>query len=210
MLSSHGEAGRFFVTFLDNHDMKERFRAAAADGPDLFDPQVMLGIAVLFGLQGIPCLYYGTEQGLHGRGDSDQFVREALWGKPTPSTLPTPSMSASNDCRRFAPRSRRSGTAVSISGRSQVMAFISALRRLLRASLRSHASSTTRRYWLLRTRTRRRDFRATFSSISLSTLIATDFVRSTPPASRPRAPWKLDRGWRSTRSMVELPLALPR
>jgi len=36
----------------------------------------------LFGLQGIPCLYYGTEQGLHGRGDSDRFVREALWGKP--------------------------------------------------------------------------------------------------------------------------------
>ena len=140
VLSSHGEAGRFFVTFLDNHDMKERFRAAAADGPDFFDPQVMLGIAVLFGLQGIPCLYYGTEQGLHGRGDSDRFVREALWASPTPSTLPTPSMSASNDCRRFAPRSRPSGTAVCISGRSQVMAFTSALRRLLRGSLRSHES----------------------------------------------------------------------
>lgn len=82
ILSSHGEAGRFFVTFLDNHDMKERFRAAATDGPDQFDPQVILGIALLFGLHGIPCLYYGTEQGLHGRGDLDQFVREALWGKP--------------------------------------------------------------------------------------------------------------------------------
>lgn len=82
ILSSHGEAGRFFVTFLDNHDMRERFRGAVSDGPDTYDPQVILGIAVLFGLQGIPCLYYGTEQGLHGRGDSDQFVREALWGKP--------------------------------------------------------------------------------------------------------------------------------
>ena len=82
ILSSHGEAGRFFVTFLDNHDMKERFRGASTDGPDAFDLQVILGIAVLFGLQGIPCLYYGTEQGLHGRGNSDQFVREALWGKP--------------------------------------------------------------------------------------------------------------------------------
>ena len=50
--------------------------------PTTFDPQVVLAVAVLFGLQGIPCLYYGTEQGLHGRGDSDQFVREALWGKP--------------------------------------------------------------------------------------------------------------------------------
>jgi glycosidase len=81
ILTSHGEAGRFFVTFLDNHDMKERFRGANTDEPDKFDRQVILGIAVLFSLQGIPCLYYGTEQGLHGRGNNDQFVREALWGK---------------------------------------------------------------------------------------------------------------------------------
>lgn len=82
ILSSHGEASRYFVTFLDNHDMKARFRGADTDGPDEFDPQVILGITVLFGLQGIPCLYYGTEQGLHGHGGSDQCVREALWGKP--------------------------------------------------------------------------------------------------------------------------------
>jgi glycosidase len=62
--------------------MKERFRAAATDAPDTFDPQVILGVGLLFGLLGIPCLYYGTELGLHGRGNSDQFVREALWGKP--------------------------------------------------------------------------------------------------------------------------------
>jgi len=82
VLSSHGEASRFFVTFLDNHDMKERFRGASTDGPDTFDPQVILAVATLFALQGIPCLYYGTEQGLHGRGGGDQSVREALWGKP--------------------------------------------------------------------------------------------------------------------------------
>jgi glycosidase len=82
ILSSHGDAGRFFVTFLDNHDMNQRFRGASTDASDQFDQQVVLGVAVLFGLQGIPCLYYGTEQGLHGRGNSDQFVREALWGKP--------------------------------------------------------------------------------------------------------------------------------
>lgn len=39
------------------------------------------GITLLFGLQGSSCLYYGAEQGLHGRGVSDQFVREALWDK---------------------------------------------------------------------------------------------------------------------------------
>src|SRR6185295_12569782 len=52
VLSSHNEAGRFFVTFLDNHDMNERFRAATTDGPDPFDPQVILAITVLFALQG--------------------------------------------------------------------------------------------------------------------------------------------------------------
>jgi len=82
VLSSHGEASRFFVTFLDNHDMNQRFRGAGTDGPDQFDPQIILGIAVLFSLQGIPCLYYGTEQALHGHGSGDQSVREALWGKP--------------------------------------------------------------------------------------------------------------------------------
>lgn len=82
VLSSHGEASRFFVTFLDNHDMNQRFRFADTDAPDPFDPQVILGITLLFCLQGIPCLYYGTEQALRGRGNRDQCVREALWGKP--------------------------------------------------------------------------------------------------------------------------------
>jgi glycosidase len=42
---------------------------------------VTLGLACLFALPGIPCVYYGTEQGLHGVG-SDPAVREALWGGP--------------------------------------------------------------------------------------------------------------------------------
>jgi len=46
-----------------------------------YDDQVTLGLACLFSLPGIPCLYYGTEQGLHGAG-SDLAVREALWGGP--------------------------------------------------------------------------------------------------------------------------------
>jgi len=41
-----------------------------------------MGVGTLFCLLGIPCLYYGTEQGLHGIGGSDAAVREALWGKP--------------------------------------------------------------------------------------------------------------------------------
>jgi Alpha amylase, catalytic domain len=63
-LSSHGEAGRYFVSFLDNHDQYERFHHPATP-----IEQVMLGLGVLFSLQGIPCLYYGTEQGLTGTND---------------------------------------------------------------------------------------------------------------------------------------------
>jgi glycosidase len=31
-------------------------------------------------MQGIPCLYYGTENGLSGHGNRREYVREALWG----------------------------------------------------------------------------------------------------------------------------------
>jgi glycosidase len=81
VLSSHGDATRFFVTFLDNHDVKERIRYVDPANPGALDDQVTLGLACLYTLPGIPCLYYGTEQGLHGRG-SDEAVREALWGGP--------------------------------------------------------------------------------------------------------------------------------
>ena len=85
LISSHGEAGQYFVTFLDNHDQFRRF-----NHPLTPREQVMMGVAVLFFLQGIPAIYYGTEQGLTGTVDkegnpdlvSEQSVREALWGKP--------------------------------------------------------------------------------------------------------------------------------
>jgi glycosidase len=82
VISSHGEASRFFVTFLDNHDQRERFYFSSDDAPRRYEDQLTLGIGCLFALQGIPCLYYGTEQGLHGLGNGDAAVREALWGKP--------------------------------------------------------------------------------------------------------------------------------
>jgi glycosidase len=81
-ISSHGEAGNYFVTFLDNHDQSQRFNHASMP-PE----QVTMGLAVLFCLQGIPAIYYGTEQALQGTVDQnkehpEQSVREALWGKP--------------------------------------------------------------------------------------------------------------------------------
>jgi glycosidase len=83
-LSSHGEAGKYFVSFLDNHDQDQRFNQ-----PGNLQAQVLLGLAILFTLQGIPCVYYGTEQGLQGTVDAQgqpdltapESVREALWGK---------------------------------------------------------------------------------------------------------------------------------
>jgi glycosidase len=82
LISSHGEAGQYFVTFLDNHDQSQRFNR-----PSTPPEQVTMGLAVLFCLQGIPAVYYGTEQGLQGTVDKndlhpEQSVREALWGKP--------------------------------------------------------------------------------------------------------------------------------
>jgi glycosidase len=92
LLSSHGDASRFFVTFLDCHDDSNRFLFPRAGG-DL-TAQLTLGLGCIFGLQGIPCVYYGTEQGLQGtvelydanydpgRDGRPEHVREALWGKP--------------------------------------------------------------------------------------------------------------------------------
>jgi glycosidase len=82
IISSHGEAGRFFVTFLDNHDQNNRMFFSSPDDPTRYSDQLTLGVGCLFTLQGIPCIYYGTEQGLHGSGDRREAVREALWGKP--------------------------------------------------------------------------------------------------------------------------------
>ena len=99
LLSFHGEASRFFVTFLDNHDQHSRFFYADPQGK--YDAQLSLGVCLLFTLQGIPCVYYGTEQGLHGSGHSDKFVREALWGKPDPFDMTNTFFKAIQDIARL-------------------------------------------------------------------------------------------------------------
>ena len=78
LISSHGEAGQYFVTFLDNHDTHWRFY----HGIPQYEDQFYLGISALLTLPGIPCMYYGTEQGLYGGGNSDKCVRQALWQVP--------------------------------------------------------------------------------------------------------------------------------
>jgi glycosidase len=98
LLSSHGEAGRYFVTFLDNHDQSQRIRDVGPLGATP-ESQVQLALCLLFTLLGIPSVYYGTEQGLSGavtatgQRDAVQYegVREALWGRPggLDATFPT-------------------------------------------------------------------------------------------------------------------------
>ena len=92
VISSHGDATRYFVTFLDNHDVKHRFYYQKPGNEHLYDDQLTMGLACLYCLPGIPCVYYGTEQGLHGQAppDDDAVVREALWGiAPTfPQNVP--------------------------------------------------------------------------------------------------------------------------
>lgn len=90
ILSTHGDASNYFVTFLDNHDQTQRFYFSPNDAPHRYDDQVTLGPGCLFALQGIPCLYYGTEQGLHGSGSALEAVREALWGKEDAFNPATP------------------------------------------------------------------------------------------------------------------------
>jgi glycosidase len=74
VVSSHGEASRYYVTFLDNHDLNERITVEGYEG------QTAVALTCLMAMQGVPAIYYGTEQGLTGRGDRREYVREALWG----------------------------------------------------------------------------------------------------------------------------------
>jgi glycosidase len=79
-ISSHGDAGAFYVTFIDNHDIDRRFHNKQ------FPQQTRLMLTCLMTLQGIPCIYQGNDQGFDGFApDNDrrrEYVRETMWGKP--------------------------------------------------------------------------------------------------------------------------------
>ena len=62
------------VTFIDNHDMP-RFLSIVADARKL-----PLALVLLMTLRGVPCLFYGTEQGLHDdtNGGEDPYNRPMM------------------------------------------------------------------------------------------------------------------------------------
>ena len=87
----YGRSGRYYLSYLENHDEGGRDRYRLLFGtheqtPDGYDrpggdPRLAeLASCVLLASMGIPCLYYGTEQGFDGGGEADYFVREAMFG----------------------------------------------------------------------------------------------------------------------------------
>ena len=70
------------VTLFDDHDQvrkgghKGRFCAGDPAGSRLLLGVLALNATTL----GIPCIYYGSEQGFDGEGDSDRYIREAMFG----------------------------------------------------------------------------------------------------------------------------------
>jgi glycosidase len=73
------EAGQYFVTFVDNHDQMSRPYRRFANGVSDHHLSI-LAVGYLLTNMGIPCVYYGTEQGFDGGGDSDVYVRECMFG----------------------------------------------------------------------------------------------------------------------------------
>jgi glycosidase len=80
---NRGELGRYFVTFIDNHDQvgQDPKRRFGAESPD---DQIIAGIGYLLCALGTPCIYYGTEQGFSGKGNDDAFIREAMFDLDDP------------------------------------------------------------------------------------------------------------------------------
>ena len=66
--SDHGQASQYFVTFADNHDQIGRSPRGRFLCHDPFQGQAALAIGYLLTSLGIPCIYYGTEQGFNGGG----------------------------------------------------------------------------------------------------------------------------------------------
>lgn len=74
---NRGEIGCHLITFLDNHDDFWQ-EGSARLGANASDAQIVGSVSYLLCALGIPCLYYGTEQGLSG-GGSDLDLREAMF-----------------------------------------------------------------------------------------------------------------------------------
>jgi glycosidase len=79
LYEDHGLASSYFVSFVDNHDQMARpYRRFMNQNP--FTNQMVMAIGYLLTSHGIPCIYYGSEQGFNGGGDNDGYIRECMFG----------------------------------------------------------------------------------------------------------------------------------
>lgn len=75
----YADASAHYVTFVDNHDQMSRpYRRFGHGVTD--NRQAVLAMGYLMCNLGIPCIYYGTEQGFDGAGSDDNAVRECMFG----------------------------------------------------------------------------------------------------------------------------------
>jgi glycosidase len=70
------------VTLFDDHDQvrKGNHKARFCAGDPSYRKLLTNVLAVNTTTMGIPCIYYGSEQGFDGEGDSDRYIREAMFG----------------------------------------------------------------------------------------------------------------------------------
>jgi glycosidase len=69
------------VTLFDDHDQVRKGPHKARFCADDVGKQLLLNaLALNVTTLGIPCIYYGTEQGFDGAGDNDRYIRESMFG----------------------------------------------------------------------------------------------------------------------------------
>ena len=70
------------VTLFDDHDQvrKGNHKARFCAGDPGWRKLLLNVLALNTTTLGIPCIYYGTEQGFDGGGDNDRYIREAMFG----------------------------------------------------------------------------------------------------------------------------------
>ncbi|MDB5301256.1 MAG: treZ [Phycisphaerales bacterium] len=72
-------AGKNYVTFFENHDGGALNHARILAGEKDVKLAILASAYVLLSM-GIPCLYYGSEQGFDSAGKGDTAIREAMFG----------------------------------------------------------------------------------------------------------------------------------
>jgi len=70
------------VTLYDDHDQvrKGAHKARFCAGDPAWRNLAINALALNATTLGIPCIYYGSEQGFDGEGDNDRYIREAMFG----------------------------------------------------------------------------------------------------------------------------------